>query len=136
MNILDKIAPVKEVRLKQRSEPWINNEILECIVARDKARLDFRRSGEKEEHVMFNKLRNKVQRMCQKARLEYFDDQIQENRNNPKELWKQFKKLGYEQNPKSSSNVVLNIEGSNCHEGITIANHFNRFFYQCCIKTC
>jgi hypothetical protein len=48
--------------------------------------------------------------------------------NNPKELWKQFKKLGYEQNPKSSTNVVLNIEGSNCHEGITIANHFNRFF--------
>jgi hypothetical protein len=39
MYILDKIAPLKEVRLKQKSEPWMNNDILECIEARDKARL-------------------------------------------------------------------------------------------------
>ena len=128
MDILDKIAPVKEIRLKQRSEPWLNSDILECIHLRDNARLSFRKHGKQEDFIMFNKLRNKVQRLCKAAKSEYFDSQIEENRNNPKELWKQFKKLGYQQNPKSDSSVVLNIEGSNCHESTTIANHFKKIF--------
>ena len=33
--VIDKVAPVKEVRLKQRSEPWITHEILELIEERD-----------------------------------------------------------------------------------------------------
>ena len=34
-NILDSVAPVKEIRLKGRTEPWINNDILEDIRRRD-----------------------------------------------------------------------------------------------------
>ena len=37
MSAIDNIAPVKEVRIKQRTEPWINNEILQSIKDRDKA---------------------------------------------------------------------------------------------------
>ncbi len=35
LSVLDSVAPVKEVRLKQRSEPWLSNEILELIKSRD-----------------------------------------------------------------------------------------------------
>ena len=37
VSAIDNIAPVKEVRIKQRTEPWINNEILQSIKGRDKA---------------------------------------------------------------------------------------------------
>ena len=30
------VAPVKEIRIKQRTEPWINADILEQIQLRDK----------------------------------------------------------------------------------------------------
>ena len=35
-NILDTVAPLKEIRVKQRTEPWITSDILECIYSRDK----------------------------------------------------------------------------------------------------
>ena len=31
MNVLDTVAPIKEVRLKNRSEPWMLAEILDLI---------------------------------------------------------------------------------------------------------
>ena len=34
-NVLDEVAPVKEIRLKQRTEPWMSSEILELIHSRD-----------------------------------------------------------------------------------------------------
>ena len=37
MSAIDNIAPMKEVCIKQRTQPWITNEILQCIKDRDKA---------------------------------------------------------------------------------------------------
>ena len=42
MSVVDKIAPLKEKRLKQRSEPWITSELLDDIRARDQALETFR----------------------------------------------------------------------------------------------
>ena len=36
LSVLDNIAPVKEVRIKQRTEPWITSDILNSINERDK----------------------------------------------------------------------------------------------------
>ena len=53
---------------------------------------------------------------------------MEENKNNPKKLWSQIKKLGYSNKNKSFPNVVLNIDNENCFEPKKIANHFNTFF--------
>ena len=39
IGVVDEVAPVKEIRIKQRTEPWMNPEILELITKRDKAYL-------------------------------------------------------------------------------------------------
>ena len=44
MSVVDKIAPLKEKRLKQRSEPWITSELLDDIRARDQALETFRKN--------------------------------------------------------------------------------------------
>ena len=36
IQIIDDVAPEKEIRIKVRSEPWMNSEILELIYERDK----------------------------------------------------------------------------------------------------
>ena len=37
LDVVDELAPVKEIRIKQRTEPWMNADILEMITLRDKA---------------------------------------------------------------------------------------------------
>ena len=35
LSVLDSIAPVKQIKVKQRSEPWIHSEVLQCIQERN-----------------------------------------------------------------------------------------------------
>ena len=59
--VIDKVAPMKKVRLKQRSEPWITHEILELIKKRDKVLLEFKRSNQKSSYEQFCKITNFIQ---------------------------------------------------------------------------
>ena len=43
VTVIDNIAPIKEVRIKNRTEPWIDSEILHSINERDKAYQTFKR---------------------------------------------------------------------------------------------
>ena len=43
VNIIDSIAPLKETRLKQRSEPWIDDNILTNIQNRDQLLSEFKK---------------------------------------------------------------------------------------------
>lgn len=79
-------------------------------------------------HKQFCYLRNKVQKLIKKAKSKYLENKIEENKGNSRSLWKQFKGLGHERSNKSNPKTVLHINGENCHDGITIANHFNNFF--------
>jgi hypothetical protein len=93
MNILDSVAPIKEIRVKQRTEPWISADILDCIQIRDSLFQKFKKSGKSDHYKTFCKLRNHVQRSCKIANSEYFSSQIEENKNNPKKLWSNFKSV-------------------------------------------
>lgn len=134
-NILDSVAPTKEVRIKQRSEPWMSHEILENIRERDKWLNKFRKDKHMSEyHKHYCKLRNKVQREIKAAKREYILNKVEENKNNPKQLWKHIKDLGYQSKPREASNIVLDIEGNKCHENKSIADYFNKFFTQIASK--
>ena len=43
-SVLDIVAPVKEIRLKQRTEPWMNSEILQTIRHQDETLNEFRKT--------------------------------------------------------------------------------------------
>lgn len=73
-------------------------------------------------------MRNQVQKEIKTAKSSFFSDKIEESKNDSKGLWQHLKDLGYKGEKKGKSNIVLNIEGENCHEADKIANHFNSFF--------
>ena len=41
LGAVDELAPMREIRIKQRTEPWMNADILTLITLRDKALLRF-----------------------------------------------------------------------------------------------
>ena len=59
---------------------------------------------------------------------EYFSNQIEEDKDNPKKLWQHLKSIGLKGKQKEEGNICLNINGEICHEAKSVANHFNEFF--------
>lgn len=86
LKILDKIAPLKETRIKQRSQPWINNDILDTIYLRDKILSEFKRTKLPVLFKEYKVLRNKVQRMVDEAKKDFFMSKIEEHKKDPKKL--------------------------------------------------
>jgi len=126
--IIDYLAPVKEVRLKARTEPWMCNEILDAIKERDNLLYRFRKHQEPSVYKEYCKSRNKIQRDIKKAKSDYFSDKIEEHKSNPKKLWQQLKTLGYSSKDQSQSRIVLDIDGELCYNSNTVANYINYFY--------
>lgn len=62
LEVLDKVAPFKEIRLKIKSQPWITSDILDNIQQRDKLLQKFKKSKDKDHYKQYCQMRNKVQR--------------------------------------------------------------------------
>ena len=127
-SVLDAVGPIKEIRLKQRTEPWMTSDILQSIQERDNWLNKFRKTRDPDDYKAYCKLRNDIQRKTRNSKSEYLANKIDENRNNPKKLWQQLKNLGYNSKGKQSSNVVLDIDGETCFDSKKVANCFNNFF--------
>ena len=83
-SVIDDIAPFKEIRVKQRSEPWFDTELRDLIQKRDKALSDFNKNKDPCQYSYYKKLRNKVQYEIKKSKSNYYKQKVEENIKNPK----------------------------------------------------
>ena len=81
-------APLKKVRLKQRSEPWFSSEILELIKERDEINKLCAKSSTPDLENKRRELRNQVQTEIKAAKKEYFQNVIEENMGDGRKMWK------------------------------------------------
>ena len=93
LSVIDNIAPMKEVRIKQRTEPWITNEILQCIKDRDKAFYTYKKVNIQENYNRYKYLRNKTQYIIFCAKRDYFKNIVSDYENDSKSLWNSLKVL-------------------------------------------
>ena len=110
-SVIDEIAPIKEIRVKNNSQDWFDAEINEEIERRDKSLAKFKKSrlhGDNESH---KKARNKVQRMIKNKKKIFFTGKLNENIGKPKELWKSLKSLGLPSKKSSCSTICLEKDG-------------------------
>ena len=115
MSVVDSIAPNIEIRLKQCTEPWMCNEILEDIRERKKSLNNFKKQRTVANFKAFCLLRNKLQRLIKSAKRTYFNDKLSSAKNISKTT-------------KGSSNIGLKIENEISFDKKTVANTFNNFF--------
>ena len=127
--VVDDVAPEKEIRIKGRSEAWINSEILELIYERDNMLMQANSDKTNRDlRVQYNKLRNKVTKTIKQTKVSYFRNKIEENKNNSKQLWKQFKSIGYRNKSKETSLIVLEVDNKKCFDSKKIADFMCSFF--------
>ena len=70
-SIIDEIAPVKEMCIKNNTEEWVDEEIFEAIRVRDKKYKRFKRTRLHVDHVNYRKSRNQVKHLIQRKKRNY-----------------------------------------------------------------
>ena len=81
-SVLQSHTPKKCRRVKHQVQPnWINPEILRAIKARDKYKKD-------KNNQQFKLWRNKVKSLINHSKKNYFSETINNNHDNPRQLWK------------------------------------------------
>ena len=100
LGILNKVAPVKLVRIKQGTDPWMTGEVLHLIHEVNRSLQQFKKTKSNEWYDKYVYLRNQVQIKKTQAKSDYYVNKVEENKNQPKKLWETLKTLG------TSSEVV------------------------------
>ena len=123
------IAPIKIVRLKQRSHPWMDNEMLLAIRDRDNAMQNLKKLKSHENHKIYCLLRNKVHHKVRKAKRNFVKDKIiAQCRNSSWDLWKTLKNKGISKKQSAVSSIRLDIDSKITFDKKIVANTFNYFF--------
>ena len=94
MVAINKVAPIKERRIKYNSQEWFDGEISEAIKNRDKLLKIFKRSRLHIDKELYNAPRYKVHKLIFNKKKDYFKNKFNECIGKPKELWKALKPLG------------------------------------------
>ena len=84
LGILNKCAPLKEVRIKQQSEPWVNADLLERIEQWDHNLKLFRKSKLSDDYKNYIHFRNKVDYKTKYSKSMYFKESVADNKDNKK----------------------------------------------------
>ena len=92
-SVINKIAPFKEIRIKNYSNDWFDGEILDEIILRDKRLKKFKASRLNIDKQFYKEAKINVQKLIKNKR-DFYLKKFRENVGKPKELWKAFKSLG------------------------------------------
>lgn len=141
---LNTLAPLRTIRVKARSEPWMNSDILDSIKLRDKKFAEAREcksklnkhpnhdleTNLKELQKQGKILRNRTNALVTSAKKNHISDKIDENINKPRELWKLLNsQLKCSQKLKTAFHKINILFGNDLiTKTIDVAHHLNNHF--------
>ena len=125
---LNNLVPYKTIRVKSQSNEWFDGELAEQISNRDKLFKKFQKSKLYIDELIYKEAKNTVQRLIKEKKKKIFSKKLEENIGEPKELWKNLKKLGVPKPKTPSSNICLKENDGLSFCSLSIANNFKEFF--------
>lgn len=133
--VLNNLAPVIVANNKGNQVPWYNTEIKNKSLERDTAYKNYKKSNNAaEKDILWNiykAKRNEVVNLHKNKKREYFENKIDKNKNDPKEMWKVIKTIiKGDENTLNFRNIKFydNNNIKYISNEIEAANEFNKFF--------
>ena len=90
---LDKICPIKQIKVPITRPKWLTNEIVSLMRDRDKMFSHARRTNNQDSWIMARFLRNRVEMDIIKTKSNYITTQLNESKNNPKRFWRSIREV-------------------------------------------
>lgn len=126
--IVNKHAPVKKFRIKNRHSPWFNKELTVLLQQKNAAWCKAQQSKSPTDRLAFRQIRNKALAAVRKAKVGYFKEQFSLSGADPKRFWKTVREL--ENKPSTHLPLSLNIDNLNVTNKARMVDLFNQHFIQ------
>ena len=82
-----------QLRLEHRHNPWMNSRIIELINKRDYLKRKAIKYKNEETWLLYRHARNDVTEKIKCSKRQYYENSIQESRQNPTKIWTMLKQL-------------------------------------------
>ncbi|XP_077279091.1 uncharacterized protein LOC143906722 [Temnothorax americanus] len=128
---IDEIAPkIKKVMpVRWKTKRWIDEEVREMLRIRDRAYKKAAQSNMEKDWKEFKRRRNEAVAKIREKKRDYYEKNIDDNRNKSREMWKSLKELiGTKKTRAEFKNVKF--DGVSYTDKEVIADKFNRFFIE------
>ena len=126
--VINNLAPYKTIRVKNQSNEWFDGELAEQISNRDKVFKKFKKSELYIDELIYKEAKNTVQRLTKEQKKSFFQKKLEDQIGEPKELWKNLKRLGLPKTKAPSSNICRKENDGLSFCFLSIANNFKDFF--------
>ena len=127
-NILDKMAPVRKIQVRQNYAPWVSDECKREMAARDELQKKAVQSRKDEDWDVFKMFRNKVTRKVRKEKEKWQKKKMEHCQANSSTCWKNI--LGWLGWSSSGSPTKLYSRGRVETSPHHMANIMNEFYVQ------
>ena len=127
-DVINKIAPIKEICIKNNTAEWFDEEVLEGIKIRDKLFKKFKKSKSNIDNTNYKKYRNKLQDLIKRKKRNYISQNLTDNISKPKKLWQSLKKLGLPCKNGPTSTICLGTNENISFENKENAEKFKNFY--------
>ena len=107
MTVIDKVAPLMEIRIKGSSKPWFDGEVIERINVRDKLRKKFNKTKLQIDYDNFKNAQKQAKQTVKLKKCDFVKEQLKENIAKPSKLWKTLKSIGLPSKTKNEAKICL-----------------------------
>ena len=125
-SFVDRHAPYKTTRIKDRVVPWVTHELSSLFIDRNAAWSRARRTGDPQHWLSFRQLRNKCSSAVRKAKSEYFLNLVTSSYSDPAKFWNAINST--KTRPSSSLPLSINVNDQVISNPEDISLAFNRHF--------
>ena len=126
MQIVNKHAPVRKTTVRANGAPWLGNDLKSLMKQRDQAKQLAELSGVLSDRLTYCKLRNQVTKINRSSKKEYYQNKINDSKNDSKQLWKILNQIMGRSSQQTHSFIEIN--GAFLTKPVDIANYFNNYF--------
>ena len=128
LKVVDKIAPFRELRIKNNTQDWFDQEVYEAINLREKRLKRFKSTQLHIHEELYKEAKYRAKNLINEKKKQFYKEKLKENIGKPKELWKTLKSLGLPSKKGSISKICLKKDDKISFDDKTNVNTFKEFY--------
>ena len=128
LSVVDKIAPFEDLRIKNNTQDWFDDEVAKAIKLREKRLKQFKSTKLHIDEDLYKEAKYHAVKLIKQKKSLFYKEKLKENIGKPRELWKALKSLGLPSKKGTISNICLKKDDKICFDDKANANTFKEFF--------